>query len=304
MYYEKKRHNRPAITLIKEYCDKKSGKVSEARRELQRRFEWLDWSQQKKIMMAHLQACTSDRQWAYTHLLSFWDDSFIPIIDKLWQTYHEERCSWIIVNHFPEDYLKNHIEELSFGRNYYFICRRLGSNKQFQIEASRLRPLDHLALMANLGRSMNAETAMKQVFNIAKKECLSPHYFIMGRQWFEPRLTKPSPLHLRSLDRAFYYLQELPEHDAMNIFKTWCDRVSDDVVHSQNFKSLLLEPISDEAFNQKAYHLLLIYIAKNLPVEMQDIELLKMTKFNDALQQLVDIFDLEEDKMTTPPSFI
>ena len=300
MYYEKKWHNRPVVTLIKEYCNKKSGKVSEAKRELQRRFEWLDWSQQKKIMMAHLQACTSDRQWAYNHILSFWDESFIPVIEELWQTYHEERCSWIIVNHFPEDYLKNHVEELSQGRNYFFICRRLGHDEHFTIDTSRLRPLDHLALMANLGRSLNAATAMDLVFTIAKKECLSPQYFIMGKQWLGPRLTKPSPTHLSSLSRAHYYLQELPEHDALEQFTAWCDRVADDLQHSQKFKTLLLEPISDYAFNQKAYYLLLISIAKNLPAEIQNAKLREMVKFNDALEQLVDAFDLEEDM--TPPS--
>ena len=38
MFYRMERRNRPAATLIKEYCDQKSGKVSDARRELQRRF--------------------------------------------------------------------------------------------------------------------------------------------------------------------------------------------------------------------------------------------------------------------------
>ena len=222
MYYEKKWHNRPVVTLIKEYCNKKSGKVSEARRELQRRFEWLDWSQQKKIMMAHLQACTSDRQWAYNRILSFWDESFIPVIDELWQTYHEERCSWIIVNHFPEDYLKNHVEELSQGRNYFFICRRLGNDEHFTIDTSRLRPLDHLALMANLGRSLNAATAMDLVFleggnsidcqtaNSKMEGFLRSH--LPGGVYLQPML-------LRDDNKQIITLFRLSPHYALNNFR-------------------------------------------------------------------------------------
>ena len=301
MYYDSKRRNRPAATLIKEYCDKKSGKVSVAKRELQRRFEHLDWNLQKKIMMAHLEACASDRQWAYGRLLSLWDKSFTSIIEQLWEEYHEEYCSWIIVRHFPDDYLKSHIEELSQGRNYYFICRRLGSDEQFQIDASRLRPLDYLALMANLGRSISAATAMDLLFTIAKKECQRPHFFFVGRRWFEPRLTKPTPLHLSSLNRAHYYLQEMADSDeAVRQFADWCDRVADEVQHSEAFTSLLREPLCDDDFNQKAYHLLLQHIAQNLPEKIRNAKLLELMDDNDALEQLVDRLDLEED--VTPPS--
>jgi len=297
-----KSHNRPAATLIKEYCNKKSGKVSDARRELHRRFEHLDWSQQKKIMMAHLQSCSSDRNWAYTQLLSLWDESFIPIVEELWLTYHEERCSWIIVNHFPDDYLTAHLEELSQGRNYYFICRRLGQNEQFPIDASRLQPLDHLSLMANLGRDISAATALEQIFKIVKKECLSPHYFMPFRQWLDTRHVKPSPLHVRALDRAFYYLQALPDREALEQFSAWCDLVSDDLQHSDAFQSLLKEPISDDDFNQQVYHLLLEYMAKHLPAEIRNAYLLEMTERNSALEQLVGALDLEEDLTPPPPN--
>lgn len=57
--------NRPIATLIKWYSDKKSGKVSDARKEIIRRFDYLDWNVQKKILMAFLDAGQSDRQWAY-----------------------------------------------------------------------------------------------------------------------------------------------------------------------------------------------------------------------------------------------
>lgn len=48
------KQNRPIRTVLKEYIERKKGKVVEARKELQRRFSGLDWNIQKKILFAHL----------------------------------------------------------------------------------------------------------------------------------------------------------------------------------------------------------------------------------------------------------
>lgn len=45
--------NRPIRTVLKEYCEREKGKVVKARDEMHRRFDGLDWSVQKKILMAH-----------------------------------------------------------------------------------------------------------------------------------------------------------------------------------------------------------------------------------------------------------
>ena len=43
--------NNPIATVIKNYTNKKSGKVTDSRNEIQRRFLGLDWKDQKKIMV-------------------------------------------------------------------------------------------------------------------------------------------------------------------------------------------------------------------------------------------------------------
>ena len=55
--YRIRKRNTPIATLFKNYADKKSGKVSESRREIQRRFDCLDWKDQKKIILAFLDSC-------------------------------------------------------------------------------------------------------------------------------------------------------------------------------------------------------------------------------------------------------
>ena len=53
-YDNAKKRNTPVVTLIKNYINKKSGKVAESREEIQRRFDYLDWKEQKKIIRAFL----------------------------------------------------------------------------------------------------------------------------------------------------------------------------------------------------------------------------------------------------------
>ena len=70
--------------------------MTEARNEIQRRFFGLDWKDQKRIMAAFLDSGVSDRNWAYSRLLDLWDASFEPQVQALWETYHEEKCAWVI----------------------------------------------------------------------------------------------------------------------------------------------------------------------------------------------------------------
>lgn len=70
------KRNTPIARLIKDYIDKKSGKVSESRKEIQWRFKYLDWKDQKKIILAFLNSGKTDRQWGYSMALDLWDKSF------------------------------------------------------------------------------------------------------------------------------------------------------------------------------------------------------------------------------------
>ena len=128
-------HNRPISTVIKWFVDKESGHVSEARKEIRRRFSGVDWKYQKKILLASLASCETDRTWAYPKLLDCWEDSFAPIIEDLWNTYHEKRCSWVIIRFFPKEYIRANMDNLLVDeRNYYFICRRMADEEDFVID--------------------------------------------------------------------------------------------------------------------------------------------------------------------------
>ena len=92
----------PIATVIKDYLNKQGGKVTSSRNDIERRFNALDWRYQKQILYAFLQSGKSDREWAYIKLFRVWDNCFIPTLQELWQKYHEESLTWLIIRYFPE----------------------------------------------------------------------------------------------------------------------------------------------------------------------------------------------------------
>ena len=112
------RRNTPISKLIRDFTDKESGNVCEARKEIQIRFEHLDWKDQKKILSAFLESGKADRQWAYSKLVDYWDKSFEHRVKELWEKHHEYRCSWPVIRYFPEKYILQHMEEFTEEMDY------------------------------------------------------------------------------------------------------------------------------------------------------------------------------------------
>ena len=164
MRYKRQKRNSPIATLIKNYTNKKSGKVSDAREEIQWRFNWLDWKDQKKILNAFLESGKSDREWAYGKVLDYWDDSFLPKVKELWETYHEYKCSWSVIRYFPLEYISEHIDDFTDERDYFFICLRLAKDKNFMIDRTKLSNTDYLALLYHTGRDISADDALDTLF--------------------------------------------------------------------------------------------------------------------------------------------
>ena len=101
------KRNRPIATLLQWFTERKKGKVTESRNGMQDRFNGQSWNDQKKILLAFLQSIKSDRVWAYRKISYYWDDSFIPLVKELWETYHEWQCALPIILHFPISYIQD-----------------------------------------------------------------------------------------------------------------------------------------------------------------------------------------------------
>lgn len=190
MEYKKRKHNAPISTVIKCYLDKESGKVSAARKEIEWRFNALDWRYQKQILFAFLQSGKSDREWAYKKMYAVWDDCFVPVVKELWEQHHEKHLSWLVIHFFPKDYLRKEFESLSEGRNYYFLYQRLHDDHDFVLDRTRLNEADLLAVRHQLGETIADDEIIDLFFLLIYKLCKGIYEFnIWGV--FSHRVNRP-----------------------------------------------------------------------------------------------------------------
>ena len=159
--------NRPIATLIKWFTNRTKGKVVESRMEIQRRFDGLDWKDQKKIIIVFLSSGKADRQWINTKLIKNWDDDFLPLVKDNFEKYHEESSLLPVTLYFPTDYVKNHMEELSEGNNYYKLCYRLANdNVDFEPEQEKLSPKEYLSILKIQEKKPDDDVALNLLYNV------------------------------------------------------------------------------------------------------------------------------------------
>ena len=239
MKYQRKKRNSPIATLIRNFVNKKSGKVSESRGEIKLRFDHLDWKDQKKILHAFLDSCRSDREWAYSKLLDNWDETFEPKVKELWENYHEYKCSWSVIRYLPLEYIREHFEEFTDERDYYFICLRLAMDKDYVIDRTKLSNRDYLAVLWHTGRTISDEEASDTLFGIIRDCCFAdtimPRLERVGEGRYANVIT---PANYREVNLAIYYLQKLEKDSIIQQFEQWNEQVEDAIKDSPEFKSI------------------------------------------------------------------
>ena len=239
MRYQKRKRNTPIATLIKNYVDKKSGKVSVSRDEIKWRFDHLDWKDQKRILNAFLDSCMSDRGWAYGKLLDYWDESFAPKVKELWEAYHEYKCSWSVIRHFPLEYLREHLDEFTDDRDYYFVCLRLAKDKSFVIDRSRLSETDYLALLYHTDREISCDDAIDTLFRIVHDCCLKDTFMMRLERVGEGKYRNViTPANYREVNLAYYYILKLQRYEATCLFQQWIEELEEVIYNSPEFRAI------------------------------------------------------------------
>lgn len=277
-----KKRNTPIVTLIRNFVNKESGKVSESRKEIRRRFPALDWKDQKKIISAFLDSCASDREWMYTRLFDYWDDCFAEQIKSLWEKYHEDKCAWVVIRFLPENYVKSQIDHFPGGRNYYFVCRRLAHNEDFQIERNKLSAIDYLSVIFYSGKNLSDDEATEIFYKIVCEECEKENMFIdmrhVGRGVF---------FALRDfavISKALYYLESSNKTGVLETLEAWGENVAETIRLSEEYATLNKAPLSDYEYNDRLKSIAKSYIADSLGVECKENYM-----FLDARKRLEDL---------------
>lgn len=255
-------HNKPVATLIKRYVDKRSGHVQEAREELQRRFDHLDWSQQKKIVAAILSSSKTDRKWMYTHMLSWWDDCFAPQIKDNWEQYHEERCAWLIIRYFPKEYVMAELENFTGERDYFHVCSRFCRDEDFVIDDSKLSVRDRFVIHGLSKKPMDGDRCLDDIFTCLHETCVvSPPFLDVNK--------KDRGEVLDALDIKYIYgmrknMERMGLEDHVRRLTDWNRKVNQCILNSSDWQQLNAENLSDDDYNSKRILIMLKYVYKNL----------------------------------------
>ena len=278
--------NHPIATVIKNYVNKKSGKVTDSRNEIQRRFFGLDWKDQKKIVAAFLDAGVSDRDWAYSRLLDLWDASFEQKVLELWETYHEEKCAWVIIRHFPKEFISKHVNTFNEGRDYYFICRRLAADADFVIDKERLSKTDYLMALSHGERHINDAEATDILYEIVRDIAFhwSPS-MELPRDYMPHRREVMTASDFVNVSIALYYLEKIGNDDVVITFRTWENKVQGIVHDSEEYKALNSKSISDYDYKYKLATIVQKHLYYALPEKyktMTDEEYDKRSEVNEA----------------------
>lgn len=249
MICNSKKRNTPIATLIKNYVNKRSRKVAESREEIQRRFDYLDWKDQKKIILAFLDSGKKDRQWAYSKTLDYWDKSFEPKIRDLWERLHEGKCSWTVIRYFPVEYLSENIEKFTEERDYYFVCLRLAKDMAFEIDKSKLSNTDYLAVIYHTGRSIEKMEAERLLYKTVHSICLDcGHYFSLDEYANVSKGSIISPVSFKEVSLALYYIKKLGFSSLASKFEQWNKTVLEAVFGSLEFKAIPFHEIDEVSY--------------------------------------------------------
>ncbi len=297
--------NNPIATVIKNYTNKKSGKVTDSRNEIQRRFFGLDWKDQKKIMAAFLDSSVSDRDWAYSRLLDLWDASFEAKVQELWETYHEEKCSWVIIRHFPKDYLQKHIDQFNEGRDYYFICRRLAEHNSFVIDKDKLSKTDYLMALSHADRHIDDAEATDTLYEIVRD--IAFHWnpsMELSRDYMPHRREVMTTSDFVNVSIALYYLEKMGNDDVVTAFRTWENKVQGNVRDSEDYKALINKSISDYDYKDELADIVQKHLYYALPEKyktMNDEEYDKRSEVNEesAWKNRSEAFIAEMNQIVT-----
>lgn len=216
--------NAPIKLVIKELRSNDKSVASQALRQLRQRFIGLDKRDQIQVLIHHLNGNKACREWAYGKLIDLWDDAFEPIIKQLWNQYHEERCAWPIINHFPLQYILENEEALSIGNNRKFVVRRLCDDATYQINETSLSTYDYVWVLSYTGRSISDDKAKRILIDIVKAisdqkaDSIPVIDYTMGATFSA------------TLNKVLFHLVKMGKQDVVLVFLKWYQQATEGMI--------------------------------------------------------------------------
>lgn len=185
---EPKTPNATINQLLEDFGNEKSGRIALSRVELQKRFDYQSFEDQKRIIVAFMRRATKhDVVWCAKHLLNdwFWLDYYIDVIEWYWERdMDNSKLLRVIVKYASEKYLKEKIEMMENqtdgvieSKAYKFLLSHLGKDKSFAIKKERLRPYQYAYICAKTNRCVSHDEASSALQQAVSDE-LSEGFFV------------------------------------------------------------------------------------------------------------------------------
>ncbi len=266
----------PLEEVISIYIKNQKRKSCAARTELKGRCRGMDREKLEdkyRIIALLMQSeYEADRIWSYLELFSIWDERFIPIVQNVWEKYHDARCTGLIVHYFPFAYIEAHESELMINRNYYHYCKRRIAEPTFVVDYSKItNPVDCLEIL--LLQKAPMEQIEAQLATIIKSVCATPLYEIMLCE--TKRGECISLLDIYNVRRAYYVLNRNNQERLCALITLWDNDIRTAIETAGVLGDLEARIMSDEVYRvealQVAMHYIRLYFADAYPREVRPI---------------------------------
>lgn len=202
---KEKAKNAPISTLLKLYQDKKSKQVRFARKCLRERFDNQSYRDQNRILRVFLDGTAIDCDWAGRILRENWRKEMKEDIEKAWTRTRRPMLAYVILRHFPNNYIVQEEYPLSESAGYQYVCARIGNEPEFVLDESRLCVQDYFYVMAKLGRKVDFEKMEKKIYD----------FLLNYDGYYDHYLSSPSFSNIKGWDRMVWAMGVLGMQDAL-----------------------------------------------------------------------------------------
>ena len=184
----KKKPNATINQLLRDFKDEKSGLIAASRLELQKRFEYQSFEDQKRIIDAFMFRTTKhDVVWCSKYLLSdwFWRDIYFDSIVWYWEREMDNYpLLRVVCKYASDDYLKEKVqqfEEENEGvvevKAYMLFLSRLAKDPNFVINKDRLKPFQYVCICSKTNRQVTQEEANTALLQVVLKSLSEGLFF-------------------------------------------------------------------------------------------------------------------------------
>ena len=200
-----KRINNPIQQLLDDFSNSKSGKVHESRRELQRRFEYQSFEDQKKIIRAFMKkAVKTDVVWCSKYFVMeyadtvylegeavelvdylFWENEYLDVVKSYWLPDMENYKLLKVLTRFESpEYLKEKIKTIENEMDgiidsiaYSSLLLKVCEDKRYPLPKERLTPFKYAFISAKTNRKISKEDATATLAWAVKNESNWSYHF-------------------------------------------------------------------------------------------------------------------------------